>query len=167
MFRKKGVDNIAYVWHSYASVPYKDYELADWYPGDDYVDWVAISVFGHAYDDVDFGPYCDHALDFARTKKKPVMIAESNPVYGINEEDIDVWDKWFVNFFTFIYRKNIKAVSFINEDWERLKIDGTTDWKDGRLYNNPIISQAWFEETNKERYLKQSPELFRELGYEE
>jgi hypothetical protein len=27
------------------------------------------------------------------------------------------WDQWFVNFFSFAYNKNIKAISFINEDW--------------------------------------------------
>ena len=165
LLRKEGVNNIAFVWHSYASKPFKDYELSAWYPGDDYVDWIGISVFGHAYGSADFGPYCDAVLNFAKEHKKPMMIAESNPVKGIDEENIKVWDQWFVNFFTFIYNKNIKAVSFINEDWQRLFIQGISHWKDGRLYNNEKISKAWFQETNKDRYLKQSPELFEQLGY--
>jgi len=166
LLRKKGANNIAFVWHSYASEPYKNYKLSDWYPGDDYVDWIGISVFGHAYDNSDFGIHCDNVLQFAKLKKKPVMIAESNPVKGIYKDNIDAWDQWFVNFFTFIYNKNIKAVSFINQDWKTLCIQGIEEWKDARLYNNEQISKAWFMETNKDRYLKQSTELFEQLGYD-
>ncbi|MEO1098736.1 MAG: glycosyl hydrolase [Bacteroidota bacterium] len=165
LLRKKGVDNIAFVWHSYASKPYKNYKLSAWYPGDDYVDWVGISIFGHAYNATGFGPYCDDVLTFAREHNKPIMIAESNPVHGIDPKNSEVWDQWFVNFFTFIYNKNIKAVSFINEDWQSLYIEGTSDWKDGRLNNNAKVAEAWFLETNKKRYLKQSVELFSQLGY--
>ena len=165
LIRKKGVDNIAFVWHSYASKPYKDHSLSAWYPGDDYVDWVAISVFGHAYNGADFGPYCDDVLQFAKQHRKPVMIAESNPIQGIDSKSAKVWDQWFVNFFSFIYRKNIKAVSFINEDWTQARIPGITEWKDSRIYNNEQVSRAWFKETNKNRYLKQSTELFKQLGY--
>ncbi len=165
LMRKKGVDNVAFVWHSYASRPFKDYPLSAWYPGDDYVDWVAISVFGHAYNGIDFGPYCGDVLKFAKQHKKPVMIAESSPINGIDSESAEVWDQWFVNFFTFVYRNNIKAISFINEDWPRTKIPGISAWKDSRLYNNEQVSRAWFEETNKDRYLKQSTELFKQLGY--
>ncbi|NAS12886.1 glycoside hydrolase family 26 protein [Poritiphilus flavus] len=165
VIRKKGVDNIAFVWHSYASKPYKDYPLSAWYPGDEYVDWVAISVFGHAYAGTDFGPDCDNVLKFAKEHKKPVMIAESNPIKGIDKESADVWDDWFVNLFSFAYSKNIKAISFINEDWTRTRIPGISEWKDSRLYNNEQVSRAWFKETEKNRYLKQSEELYKQLGY--
>ena len=165
LLRKENVNNIAFVWHSYASPPFNDYKLSEWYPGDDYVDWVGVSVFGHAYSD-DFGPDCDNVLEFARQHRKPVMIAEANPVYGIDKENSEVWDQWFVNFFSFIYNKNIKAVSFINENWQELSIPGISSWKDGRLFNNKRISEAWFKETNKEFYLKQSPQLYQELSFE-
>jgi len=165
LLREEGVNNIAFVWHSYASKPFKDYKLSAWYPGDNYVDWIGISVFGHAYGSTDFGPYCDNVLKFAKEHRKPIMIAESNPVNGIDKENIEAWDQWFVNFFTFIHNRNIKAVSFINENWQRLQIQGISHWKDGRLYNNEKISKAWFMETDKNRYLKQSPQLFELLGY--
>lgn len=165
LMRKKGVDNVAFVWHSYASEPFNNYPLSAWYPGDDYVNWVAISVFGHAYNGKNFGPYCDAVLKYAKQHKKPVMIAESNPIYGIDSNSVEVWDQWFVNYFSFIYRNNIKAISFINEDWPSTRISGISKWKDSRLYNNKQVSRAWFEETNKDRYLKQSTELFKQLGY--
>ncbi len=166
LLRAENANNIAFVWHSYASPPFNDYKLSEWYPGDDYVDWVGISVFGHAYN-ADFGPSCDNVLEFAKQHRKPVMIAEANPVNGIDKEKSEVWDQWFVNFFNFIYRKNIKAVSFINEDWQSLSIPGISSWQDGRLFNNKEVSKAWFRETDKEHYLKQSPQLYKELDFTE
>jgi hypothetical protein len=166
LIRAEGVGNIAFVWHSYASPPFKGYPLSAWYPGDDYVDWVAISVFGHAYAGIDFGPDCDTVLQFAKERKKPVMIAESSPIKGVDKESTEAWNQWFVNFFTFTYSKNIKAISFINEDWPSFRMRGIEEWKDSRLYNNSQISEAWFKETNKDRYLKQSTNLFKQLGYE-
>ena len=163
--RDMGVDNIAYVWHSYASPTYKGHPISAWYPGDDYVDWVGVSVFEHAYGDVSMGPDNEEVLAFAKAHSKPVMIAETNPVRGISRDDAAVWDEWFVKFFSYIHNKNIKAVSFINENWDRLTIPGIEAWEDARLYNNPDISRAWFEETNKDHYLKASPQLFHQLGY--
>ena len=165
IIRSEGADNIAFVWHSYMWKTYKDNPVSKWYPGDDYVDWVGISVFGQAYLDADFGPYSAPILDFAKQHKKPVMIAESSAVNGIEKNNIDAWNNWFVKFFTFAYNKNIRAISFINEDWTTFKIDGISTWQDARLYNNETISKAWFKETNKAHYLKQSPELFELLGY--
>lgn len=162
LIRSKGVTNIAFVWHSYGHKPYQDHKVSAWYPGDDYVDWVAISILGGP----ELSTYGDALLDFAKKHKKPVMVAEANPVEGIEKENMDVWDNWFVDFFSLVYTKNIKAISFINEDWPRLKIKGIEKWKDARLYNNEKISKAWFMETNKDRYLKQSPNLFEQLGYE-
>jgi len=164
--RSEGVTNVAYVWHSYAAPPYKGYPISDWYPGDDYVDWVAISVFGQGYEDLSNHKETNNVLNFAREKRKPVMIAESNPVFGIESESTEVWDTWFVNFFSFCYEKNIKAIAFINENWPILNIEGIREWKDARLTNNEEVMKNWLEETNKDRYLKQSPELFEQLGYQ-
>ena len=166
IMRNQGVENVAYVWHSYASKPFKDYPIANWYPGDDYVDWAGISVFFQPYSGIEPNEETNAMLEFAKAHKKPVMIAESNPVRGISKKDTKVWDEWFVNFFSFTYRKNIKAISFINEDWTRIQIDGLSEWKDARLYNNELISKAWHLETGNSRYLKQSDELFKLLGYQ-
>jgi len=163
ILREEKVDNVAYVWHSYASAPYNGYSIEEWYPGDSYVDWVGISLFGHSYTPTPSSAL-DDVLDFARLKQKPVMIAEASPINGIETKGTNVWEQWFVNMFSLTYDKNIKAISFINEDWERFYFPGT-DWGDARLQNNETISAAWFEETNSDRYLKQSPQLFEQLGY--
>jgi len=163
--RAEGVTNVAFVWHSYAAPTYKGYPVSDWYPGDDYVDWVAISVFFQPYEDIENHAETNAVLEFAKTIKKPVMIAESNPVLGIPKKGTKVWDEWFVDFFSFCYHKNIRAVAFISENWNRLSIDGIEEWEDARLFNNAKVTERWFEEISKARYLKQSPDLYEQLGY--
>lgn len=162
--RAEGVDNVAFVWHSFAAPTYKDYPLSDWYPGDDYVDWVGISLFGHMYSS-ELNAEGNTVFNFARAHNKPVMVAESSPIHGIEKDSIDAWNTWFVNFLSLTYSRNVKAISFINEDWRRLSIAGLSEWKDARLQNNEQIHRAWFKETAKDRYLKQAPELFDQLGY--
>lgn len=164
LMRAEGVDNVAFVWHSYAAPTYRDYPLSDWYPGDDYVDWVGISLFGHMYAD-ELNAEGDTLFDFARSHRKPVMVAEASPIHGIEKDNIDAWNTWFVNFLSLTYSRNIKAISLINEDWARVAIDGISEWKDARLQNNARVYRAWFRETGKDRYLKQSPQLFEQLGY--
>ncbi len=162
--REEGVNNVAFVWHSYAAPPYKGYPLASWYPGDDYVDWVAVSLFGHMYGP-DPGADANAVFDFAKAHKKPVMVAESSPIAGIFDGDLHSWDTWFVNYFSLAYQKNIKAITFINADWNQYSSVAPLDWQDARLQNNETVAEAWFMETAKDRYLKQSPQLFEQLGF--
>jgi hypothetical protein len=62
--------NVAYVWHSFAAGAAR---IEDWYPGDDYVDWVAVSLFAQPIGQV--AP----VAEYARRRGKPLMIAESTP----------------------------------------------------------------------------------------
>ncbi|MEM7135792.1 MAG: glycosyl hydrolase [Myxococcota bacterium] len=162
--REEGVDNVAFVWHSYASEPYKGYPVESWYPGDDYVDWVAVSMFGHLYGP-EPGPNADAVFDFARSHKKPMMIAEASPVRGIMADDLDSWNTWFVNLFSLAYERNVKAISFINANWSEFAAVQPLNWQDARLQNNQTVADAFFMETAKAKYLNQSPELFEQLGF--
>ncbi len=162
--RNEGVENVAFVWHSYGSPTYKGYPLSAWYPGDDYVDWVGISLFGHLYA-TELNAEANAVFEFAQTHKKPVMIAETSPVHGIVSANEHVWDDWFANLFSLTYRKNVKAISFITSDWSNYPLATALGWRDARLQNNALVSEAWFAETSKERYLKASPSLFQQLGY--
>lgn len=93
VLREEGAENFETVWQA-ASFPldvlndgaYTDYR--EWYPGDEYVDWMGVSLFV-GLDEVPavetaFVPptardLIDLMLDFAREKGKPVMIAEAAP----------------------------------------------------------------------------------------
>lgn len=111
LMRAQGVDNVDYVWQASAS-PIDDVidggrreNIRDWYPGADYVDWVALSWFLTAAEQprVDnIRPptqreLADEVLAFARQERKPVMIAEAAPqgydVGGLARADRSpIWD---------------------------------------------------------------------------
>ena len=93
VIRDEGITNVEFVWQA-AAFPldvlmdgeYTDYR--EWYPGDEYVDWMGVSLF-IGLDEVPavetaFVPptarvLIGRMLEFAREKGKPVMIAEAAP----------------------------------------------------------------------------------------
>jgi hypothetical protein len=115
-------NKIQFVWHSWAAPTQTlngNAALADsfqrFYPGDDYVDWVGVSIFQQVYpwfnDPVQASSsnetliqmdgegtsqdytwagsilYVENVLNFARLHNKPTMIAESTPFGGIHLEN--------------------------------------------------------------------------------
>ncbi|WP_169799573.1 hypothetical protein [Ferrimonas marina] len=149
-----GADNVVTVWQSAAwpdptegdqvltQYDHRRAEhLSQWYPGDDVVDWVSLSVFYRDLSQWDFVPP-DHPaaiqekiLAFARERDKPVMIAEAAPqayrtgaqtrsYIHFNQQrpfsGQQIWDAWYQPFFDFIYANQdvIRAVAYINTHWE-------------------------------------------------
>ena len=124
MLRAKGVTNTAFVWQSTGFMSSLN-ELEDWYPGDNYVDWLGFSFFN--------GWKKQNMIEFARTKGKPVFIAEASPTSsdkildpeenkGItkkmdlsNPQEAEMaWNEWFVPFFNTIdnnYKFDTKKLS--------------------------------------------------------
>ena len=45
VLRQQNVNNVIFVWSSAAAATFNKHPLSVWYPGDDVVDWVCISVF--------------------------------------------------------------------------------------------------------------------------
>ena len=93
----KGSLNVVLVWETSSC---DESNIADFYPGDEVVDWIGI-------------PYCngntsDAKIQFAREHLKPVMITASSQ--GEN------WDAWFKPFFKFITNNNdiVRAATYIN-----------------------------------------------------
>ena len=154
--KKRNVNNVKYVWHASASPiddiieGYKE-DLMRYYPGDQYVDWMAISWFLPP----SIGPkgssqkeLSDEVVAIARKKNKPMMIAESaNQGYsnsGLTKRNItkildgpsgknttrkgseEIWDEWYAPFFQWIEENGdvIKAVSYINANWDAQQMWG-------------------------------------------
>lgn len=143
-------DNVATVWQSavwpdhYGNESYnlaRENHFEQWYPGDDVVDWVGISVFYRDLSQWNYQPPStpdagqQAALRFAREKNKPVMIAEAAPqgyrIEGLTQSPIQenkptpvsaeyIWQNWYVPFFSFIEDNKdvIRAVAYINANWE-------------------------------------------------
>ena len=150
-------DNIATVWHG-AGYFFDDFagrvefsastpgHLDRWYPGDEYVDWMAVSTFLGDHYATYQAPGVDQFiakkprelqnefLDFAREHGKPMLLAESSP-QGFNIGDLDVsaifqrqdidvsaeeiWSTWYEDWFNFIEDNKdiIRGVAYINSHW--------------------------------------------------
>src|SRR5262249_13817445 len=93
IMRQQRADNVAFVWQASAS-PLDDIlengaheNLRDWYPGGEYVDWIALSWFlppnaRPTATRIAVPTQLDLAnevLEIARAEHKPVMIAEATP----------------------------------------------------------------------------------------
>jgi oligosaccharide reducing-end xylanase len=106
----KGSLNVALVWESTAC---DESNLADFYPGDEVVDWVEFS-----YCD---GKSIDAKIQFAREHLKPAMVTASS--HGKN------WDDWFKPFFKFVNDNNdvVRAVAYVNTNM--LVDDILKQWK--------------------------------------
>lgn len=89
--RAANVKRVEFVWQGSAS-PIDDViegaheDIAEWYPGDDYVDWVGTSWFllpdelpANGYQPLTHRELTDELLAFARARGKPVIVAEASP----------------------------------------------------------------------------------------
>lgn len=92
--REAGSANVEFVWQGAASTTDmvldggRHENIWDWYPGDDYVDWIALSWFMHPDEQPGVDPgfdvltprkLGDELLALARETGKPVLIAEAAP----------------------------------------------------------------------------------------
>lgn len=156
LLKKRDVKNVKYVWHACASPiddlieGYKE-DLMNYYPGDEYVDWLAISWF--------LGPslgrkgstqkeLSNEVVAIARQKNKPLMIAESaNQGYSNSDEtkrnitnildgpsgknrimkkSQEIWNDWYAPLFKWIKENGdvIKGLSYINSNWDSQQMWG-------------------------------------------
>ena len=139
---ENGVDNAAYVWHSYASLNPKGIEA--WYPGDEYVDWCAISYFAN--------PQWIPMVNFAKKRNKPLMIAECSPVLG---NDLKESGKmyWYKKLFRFIENYEVKALCYINAKWDEQSMFAGYNWGNCRLDSNEEIKNFWLEKISNDNYI--------------
>lgn len=154
--RQREVRNVATVWHSYASGT--PHSLEAWYPGDTYVDWVGLSYFDQPED------LMEPVVQFAKQHHKPLMIAEATPRgIGTGMDDLS-WKAWFHLMFSFAERQHVKAISYINSNWEAQPMWRGQGWGDAQVQANAFVKAAWLKELAQPKYLQASPELFTILG---
>ncbi|MDF3058827.1 MAG: xyl4 [Rariglobus sp.] len=158
--------DILLVWHSYAMLPtYQESAVADWYPGDDYVDWIGISFFQVGNEGYHRAPNRDQVLEFARAKAKPVLIAEASAIrYTRRQKTLTgqaYWDYWYAPFFALIEsHPEIKAVSIINVDWDSQNQHRELEWGDCRLNSDPVVLKHWRARAAAPYWLKADGSLY-------
>jgi len=163
--------------------------IEDWYPGDEYVDYVGYSWFLSTQQQVDL---TNELVSFARTKGKPVMACEASPQgYDLNnltyryintmlggapgtnpvsKTPDQIWSEWFQPYFQYIHDNSdiIKAVAYINADWDSQPKWGSPYnegyWGDSRVETNAGIRQKWLNEINTSFWLHGSDQLFNILA---
>ena len=124
-------------------------------------------------------------FEFARKKGKPVFIAEATPT--ISDPDAEpnqgitletqlsnpiqakqAWKEWFIPFFDAVEKNKdvVKAIHYINCHWDShpMWYDNPTFKKiDARLHLSDSISTLWVTKMADPKYIKSSPELYKNL----
>ena len=178
--REHNVENVSYVWHSwgttayYDTVSYPDYypEISGiatqelWYPGDEYVDWVGLSIFGTGYGNLNQNQIIQYLINFAENHAKPVMLAETAAIKTTNQSDSD-WSipntSWFENVFSLIENNDvIRAFTYINVDWEG--DNPTSTWGDTRIQASTNTVQNYWR-TNLETFIFADDNLYSTIGF--
>jgi hypothetical protein len=149
---------IDFVWHSWAATSYTDAtstasttSLDDYYPGDEYVDWIGISIFSQFYTPQNLPNHVtplgnpttvQYICQYAQQHNKFIMIAESTPFGGIDQLN-DPWYDWFVPVLSLVEQYNIHMWSYIYCNWNVLPMWHTAGFGDSRLTQNHTVAELW------------------------
>lgn len=153
-----------FVWHSWAAPRSTGLKLQDFYPGDDFVDWVGVSIFQQVFpwasdliqDNTDYGGTIsdiEEVLVFAKKYNKPTMIAESTAYGGIVMNSSKVaeynqtnpWERWFERVLDIIETHDISMWSYINCNWKAQPMWHTSSFGDTRLSIDQSVMKLWHE----------------------
>ncbi|MCB9757363.1 MAG: hypothetical protein H6753_02925 [Candidatus Omnitrophica bacterium] len=146
-FRELGVGNVAFVWHSVANLS-GDAQVMKWFPGSDYVDWLAVSLFAPSqYEQI------KRFSDRAKLLNKPFMIAESAPMSVVT---LKAKKEWYDKFFRIIAMLKPQAVCYINSDWDSMPMWKDCKFGDSRIQQFPEIIEMWLKEMKKGQYIHAS-----------
>ncbi|MEM6533517.1 MAG: hypothetical protein AAF654_12910 [Myxococcota bacterium] len=190
--RAAGATNVATVWQASASpvddlTERKRESLERWYPGDDIVDWVGLSWFLEAtrvYDSdypVTQLELAEEVFDFARARRKPVLIAEASPQgfdvearsraniapildgeSGRNIQPVEsdeIWRLWYAPLFETLRRNGdvVRGFAYINANWDEQALWASPFpngyWGDSRLETNPTLQRLWNREIRDPRWV--------------
>lgn len=140
------VSNVSYVWHVIAMKPRwaEPVLLEDCYPGDDFVNWLGLSIHNiqdHHYPDGTFFEKSDFETVFSFAKKHhlPVMICESS-TRSLNKDSTmsadSLWTDWYKPFFKIIDQNDVQVISHIFYN-----------------FSDEKVIQMWRDELKKKQYI--------------
>lgn len=143
--RARGVSNISWGFHiNHYTSPHEDWNLpANYYPGDDYVDWIGASVYGmqfawqgwgqfHHNFDESYQQLCDLHPD------KPVVVAE----WGVGEfPKKGNKAEWLTRAFSDFKQRypRVRVAVYWNERWQ----NQDESYSNLRVYSSPEALQAY------------------------
>lgn len=122
------VDNVSFLWYVIGMKPgYLGLDPMAWYPGDEYVNWLATSIYKfekeHFLEKALFtGSDHERLLEIAHKRDLPLMIVESSAVSvkkNFALSGTELWEFWYAPFFELLRNHpRIRAFSHLNHDWE-------------------------------------------------
>jgi len=130
----------------------------DWYPGDEYVDWWGVNVFG-TFPQSNAGYNSPLVTNFALLAVQhnfPVMIGESTPrqvgdwpTAGCLENSS--WANWYEGYFGLINNASygIQAFCYINWNWATADGGRWSNWGDAQIQDNQYVGQHYQIALNK------------------
>ena len=158
--RQAGAENFVTVMGaSRAHVPREIWEA--YWPGDDYVDWIGYSLWH-------FDSSPNVALEIAREKDMPVMLAEVTPrgIFLNLLDNLIIYD-WYQVLFDHIESNpdTIKALAYINANWDAQTMWKGRGWGDSRVQVNEPVKGWWLEKMSKPEYLHGPGNLYQFIGF--
>jgi len=127
IFREEGVKNVTWFWHPdvYSEPDAKWNRQKEYYPGDDYVDWIGISAYGPQNPDEDY--WDSFPTIMKETQNRILEITNNKPIalleFGVTDHHPQGRKAaWLAGAFKYILDKNsplqFKAISPWHENWE-------------------------------------------------
>jgi hypothetical protein len=173
--RARGVPNFATVWHSWGFEPAAGSrrKVTDWYPGDEYVDWVGLSAFQQLL--TGETRQLEFVADFAKAHGIPLMICEATPFGGLRprpapraiaaadsdgsktagappaappappslQDGKDTWGTYFSPLLAFVRKHEVRLLTYIDCDWSSQPMWKGQGWGDTRLEAEPAYRRLW------------------------
>jgi hypothetical protein len=154
IFWEERADNVTFFFHVDANSEPKDEwnNMKAYYPGDDYIDWIGISVYGAQQPGdewIEFQSVLDDAImEFTHISlNKPLAILEFGTIDGTESNSKSQWIKNALNYITSDKYPRIKAISYWHSIWgsegdfSNMRIDSCPECLE--IYKN-IISTDYF-----------------------
>ena len=134
IFQEVGATNVGWVWCPLAS-SFATTSAADYYPGDDQVDWLCTDVYALG-NDQSFGDVAADFMTWAGSHDKPVMIGE----YGAEQSDPAAKAAWIAGATAYaLGHPQIRAMVYFDAD----RVDDHGVQRDFRVESDPTVLQAY------------------------
>ena len=146
--RESGIE-VALVWDCGLS---GKQNIMDYYPGDEYVDWMGFNTFS----DIAGGQHSTAVamMNEATERNIPVLIGEASPMI-VNQVTYDKWG-WYETYFSMIEdQPTLKQMTYINWDWDVQDMvggNGMFPWGDSRLQMPGSVKDQFFSRIDNDKY---------------
>ncbi len=125
IFRKEGVKNVTWVYHVNSfSKPDKSWNnMSSYYPGDDYIDWIGVSVYGPTAPGEEWRTFTDvlnssYSKVSAIAPEKPVAVLEFGVIDNAEIGNKTLWIQDALQSIKSGMYPHIKAISYWHENWK-------------------------------------------------